>query len=119
MIDPSVPRSELLGLTATYCAGNRRGYPPAVPPARPGPPRQAARPGGKECLMQPWVWIIVALIVIAVAALVYWYAGQQKRRQLREHFGSEYDHSVQAMGDERKAQAELARRAERVEQLQI
>lgn len=69
--------------------------------------------------MQPWVWIIVALVLVAVVALAYWYTQQQKTRQLRQRFGSEYDHSVEKMGGERRAQEELQARTERVEHLQL
>jgi hypothetical protein len=69
--------------------------------------------------MQPWVWIIVALVLVALAALAYWYSQQQQTKQLRQRFGSEYDHSVQTLGDERRAQEELQRRAERVEHLEL
>jgi len=69
--------------------------------------------------MQPWVWIVVAVVLLALAALAYWYSQQQKTKQLRQRFGSEYDHSVQTLGNERRAQEELQRRAERVEHLQL
>src|SRR5262245_2099920 len=69
--------------------------------------------------MQPWVWIVVAVVLIALAALAYWYSQQHKRRELRERFGSEYDRSVQSLGNERRAQEELQRRAERVEHLEL
>jgi hypothetical protein len=69
--------------------------------------------------MQPWVWIIVAIAVVVVAAVAYWYSQQRNQRALRQRFGGEYDRSVQTLGDERRAQEELQRRAERVEHLQL
>src|SRR5262249_42352627 len=69
--------------------------------------------------MQPWIWIVVAVAVVIVLALAYWYSERQKGQQMRERFGSEYDRSVDQLGDERRAQKVLERRAERVEHLQI
>src|SRR5947208_199590 len=82
-------------------------------------PDRTAGARGKECPMQPWVWIIAAVVVIVLAALAWWYAQQQKTRQLRQRFGSEYDHSVQKLGDEHRAQEELQRREDRVEGFQL
>jgi len=69
--------------------------------------------------MDPWVWIviIVALVVVAGAAMLY--LRQQKSRQLRAHFGTEYERSVQEVGNRRGAEAELERREQRVAHLDI
>jgi len=69
--------------------------------------------------MEPWVWIVIAVAVVAVVALAFWYSQQRHSGQLRERFGPEYERQVQAAGDRRQAEAELARRAERVEHLDI
>jgi len=63
------------------------------------------------------VLVIVVLAVIAVAAWAYY----QKRRsdQLRSHFGSEYDRTVQQAGTRNTAERELEEREKRVEALDI
>ncbi len=67
--------------------------------------------------------IIIAVAVIAVvviAALLIWAAARRRHMmELREHFGPEYDHTVQSMGDEHKAVAELEQRQRRVEAMEI
>jgi len=62
--------------------------------------------------------IIVALIVvIAVVAVLM----MQRRRteNLRKQFGPEYDRAMSDLGDQRRAEAELAARQERVQKLDI
>jgi hypothetical protein len=61
--------------------------------------------------------IIVALIVLGA---VWWFVTQRRRSEaLREQFGPEYERTVKGLGDQSKAEAELARRAERVKALDI
>jgi hypothetical protein len=64
---------------------------------------------------------IVAIAVGAVVlALVGWYLWQRRRStELRARYGPEYNRTVQAVGDRRRAEAELLRRQERVEHLEI
>jgi hypothetical protein len=57
--------------------------------------------------MEPWMWIVVVAALVVVAAVVYWYSHP------------EYERSVREFGNPRQAAAELERRAERVEHLQI
>jgi hypothetical protein len=62
--------------------------------------------------------VIVAAVVIV--AVVMWRALAARRtRSLREGFGPEYDRTTRAVGDKRKAEAELAARRERREHLHI
>ncbi len=67
--------------------------------------------------------IIIAVAVVAVlviAASLIWAAARRRHMtQLKEHFGPEYDHAVQSMGDERKAVAELEDRQKRVGAMEI
>ncbi len=67
--------------------------------------------------------IIIAVAVVAVlviaAVLIWAFARKRRLDQLRQHFGPEYDHTVQSMGDERKAAAELEGRQKRVEAMEI
>lgn len=64
------------------------------------------------------VGIVVALIVVGVAA---WYMVVQRRRteDLRARYGPEYSRTVNQIGDQRRAEAELVKRQERVEALEI
>src|ERR1700687_3400341 len=73
-------------------------------------------------LMDPKVIMLVAAVGIVVIAALAW-AYVRKRRSttasLRQKFGSEYERAVQKHGSERKAEAKLADRQERVEKLKI
>jgi hypothetical protein len=64
-----------------------------------------------------WVILIIAIAAIAVAAWMYLHAKQTQR--LKSHFGPEYDRVVDARGDVRRAEDELARREKRVEKFRI
>jgi hypothetical protein len=68
--------------------------------------------------MEQTVWIVL-IVVLAVAAAAVLYIQQQRSRQLRARFGPEYDRSVRLEGSRRRAEAELARREERVSHLDI
>ena len=65
--------------------------------------------------------IIIVVLVLVVVAIVLGPGLARRRRsqQLQEKFGAEYDHTVQTLGDEKKAQAELAERQKHVEALDI
>ena len=64
--------------------------------------------------------IAVLLLVVIIAAVLGPGAARRRRsQQLHEHFGVEYDHTVQTLGDEEKAQAALEERQKRVEALDI
>lgn len=69
--------------------------------------------------MSSWVWLILAIVVVAVIAGALWeYSRRQKAARLRNRFGTEYDRTVETHGA-RNAEAELARRERRVEALNI
>jgi hypothetical protein len=70
--------------------------------------------------MPSWVWILVALAAVVVVATVVWRAlATRKTKELQERFGPEYDRTAGATGSKREAEAELAARQERREQLNI
>ncbi len=70
--------------------------------------------------MPGWGWAVVIVAVVVVAAVVMWRGLAARRtRSLREGFGPEYDRTATAVGNRRKAEAELAARRERREQLDI
>ncbi len=62
---------------------------------------------------------IVLLLVILGAILGLVFARRRRSEQLKDQFGSEYDHTVETMGDEKKAQTELNERQKHVEALDI
>jgi hypothetical protein len=68
------------------------------------------------------VYIIIAIVlVLAIIGVLLGpgYARRKRSERLQEHFGPEYDHTVQTMGDEKKAQTELDERQKHVEALDI
>jgi hypothetical protein len=63
------------------------------------------------------VLVVVAVVVLAAVGWLVW----QRRRSdvLREQYGPEYDRTVRQMGDQHRAESELIKRQERVEQFDI
>jgi hypothetical protein len=63
------------------------------------------------------VIVVAALVVIGIAVMVI---RKRQGERLRQAFGSEYDHQVEASGGSRaKAESELLKRQKRVEKLDI
>src|ERR671928_2085293 len=70
--------------------------------------------------MATWVWIVIAVAAVVVLALVLWSALRARRtRTLREGFGPEYDRAVADAPSKREAEAELAQRRKRREELDV
>ncbi|HEY4442915.1 MAG TPA: hypothetical protein VGN30_01430 [Steroidobacteraceae bacterium] len=64
--------------------------------------------------------LAVVLIVIAVAAVGWAFTQRQRRSQrLQRRFGPEYGRTVQELGGQTKAEAELKKREDRVARLKI
>jgi len=65
--------------------------------------------------------IIAVVLVLVILGAVLWPMMARRKRSERLHgqFGSEYDHTVQALGDEKQAQTELEKRQKHVEALDI
>lgn len=64
--------------------------------------------------------ITVVLVLVIVGAIVgSIFTRRNKTEKLQDKFGAEYDHTVQAMGGEKKAQTELKERQKHVEALDI
>ena len=58
-----------------------------------------------------YIIIAVALVLFVVGAVLWPMMARRKRSErLHSQFGSEYDHTVQTLGDEKKAQTELEER---------
>jgi hypothetical protein len=74
-----------------------------------------------EHLLDPKFIMLAGVVILVVAVLAWLYV--QKRRSktasLRQRFGPEYERAVHQQGSERKAEAKLADRQERVEKLNI
>ncbi len=70
--------------------------------------------------MDPAVWIIVAVAVVAVIGFAaYLWSRKRRTEHLRQRFGPEYEHEVETRGNRTKAEAELAEREKRVSKLEI
>jgi len=67
---------------------------------------------------QSTVMLLVIGLVVILAA-VWFYSRQRRSRTLRQQFGPEYERQVRELGNPRRAEAELDRRARRVKRLTI
>ena len=70
--------------------------------------------------MPSWGWVLIAIGIVMILALVAWsaYAGRRRRR-LQDRFGPEYDRTVADAPSRREAESELTERQKRREELQI
>src|SRR5262245_44997192 len=66
-----------------------------------------------------WIVIVVAAVVIVVAAVLWATMKARRSRMLRERFGPEYDRTLEGRDSKRDAEADLAARADRRDELQI
>lgn len=66
-------------------------------------------------------WLIVACVVIAVLiiAVIILARRQRTTKRLKSRFGSEYERTLDELGGQRKAEAELHQREKRVEKLEL
>jgi hypothetical protein len=68
-------------------------------------------------------YILIGAVVLALAIvgvlLALIFVRQKRSERLHDQFGSEYDLTVQALGDEKKAQTELKSRQEHVKTLDL
>jgi hypothetical protein len=65
------------------------------------------------------VWVIVAVLVIALVIAGVVIARQRRSQRLQEGFGPEYGRTLAEKGDRRAAESELLERRERREQLEV
>jgi type VI protein secretion system component VasK len=70
--------------------------------------------------MPSWVWVLIAIGIVVVLALIVW-QGLSRRRtsRLQEQFGPEYNRTLQTADSKRGAEAELEAREERRQRLEI
>jgi FtsZ-interacting cell division protein ZipA len=70
--------------------------------------------------MPSWVWVLIAIALVAVLAVVVWQALARRRTgRLQQRFGPEYDRTLSTADSKRDAEAELQEREERRQQLEI
>jgi hypothetical protein len=65
------------------------------------------------------VWVIVAVLVIALVVAGVVIARQRRSQRLQEGFGPEYGRTLAQKGDRREAESELVARRDRRERLEI
>jgi hypothetical protein len=64
-------------------------------------------------------WLVAIVVVLLAAAAVIYVLQRQRSRQLRTHFGPEYDHALEGFGERRAAERALRDRARRVDKLEL
>lgn len=62
---------------------------------------------------------IVAAVVVVVVGAIFVFVQRRRTEKLRSRFGPEYERSVAESGDRRRAEAQLEKRAERVEKYHL
>jgi hypothetical protein len=69
---------------------------------------------------QTWI-IIAAFVVLGLVALGAWFYTTRRKQshRLQQHFGPEYDRTVNELGSRTKGESELKAREKRVERLEI
>jgi hypothetical protein len=67
-----------------------------------------------------YIIVGIVLLVLVLAAILWPIMARRKRSErFKGQFGSEYDHTVELLGDEKKAQTELEKRQKHVDALDI
>lgn len=69
--------------------------------------------------MNTFVIVVVAVAVLVIGGLALLLIQRRKSGQLEARFGPEYERAVSTTGSKRQAEAELGRRQQRVEALQL
>jgi hypothetical protein len=70
--------------------------------------------------MDAWVWIVIAIVALAIVVIAAYAVVQKRRREeLRQRFGAEYDRAIGDAGDVKRGEADLQARRERRDALNI
>jgi hypothetical protein len=70
--------------------------------------------------MAVWIWVVIIAVAVLVVGAAAWALGSQRRtKHLKDRFGPEYDRTARQADGRREAEAELASREHRREQLDI
>src|SRR6266536_2324105 len=67
---------------------------------------------------QTWI-ILAAIVALALVLIGAWFYRRKQSHRLKEHFGPEYDRTVNELGGRTKGESELKAREKRVERLEI
>src|SRR4051812_48853817 len=62
---------------------------------------------------------IIAAVIVVIVGVIIFYVQRRRTERLRSRFGPEYERSVADSGDRRRAEAQLEKRAERVEKYHL
>lgn len=68
--------------------------------------------------INPIVWVLIGVVVV-IAIAAYFIYRNRRTANLRDHFGDEYDRTLEAAGGRAKAETALQEREERVAKLDI
>jgi hypothetical protein len=70
--------------------------------------------------MDTWVWIVIAVVVaVVVLGIIATALRTRRSRSLQDHFGREYDRTVDKTGGRREAEQELREREKRHDELEL
>jgi hypothetical protein len=70
--------------------------------------------------VETWIVVLAVVAVLLIGSALAWMVvGRRRSESLKRRFGSEYDYAVKSTGSRRHAEADLALRTKRVEQLDI
>ena len=70
--------------------------------------------------MSEWLWIVIPILVLAGLAILVWSMSRSRRStRLKQHFGPEYERTVDELGEHRAAEAELLQREKKRRKLDI
>ena len=70
--------------------------------------------------MPVWGWVLIAIAVVAVVALIAWQATAKRRtKRLQEQFGPEYERAIEGSKNRREAESQLTAREKRREELDV
>jgi hypothetical protein len=69
--------------------------------------------------MDTWVWIVIGVLVAVVVLAILASLRTRRSRSLQDHFGPEYDRTVDQTGGRREAEQELREREKRHDELEL
>lgn len=70
--------------------------------------------------MPSWVWVLIAIAVVAILAVVVWQAlTRRPTGRLQQQFGPEYERTIGKTDSKRDAEAELQAREDRRQQIEV
>ena len=65
------------------------------------------------------IFIVVLAVVFVGAILAPVFISRNRSKRLHKHFGAEYEHTLQALGDDKKTQTALEERQKHIKELEI